>query len=103
MPFTLMHGTYHLVSRNEAGVESGFQPDGDSMQFQPGTAAVLGPLGQLEKPYQLNKIRSAQLRFEGVDALGLHFQGGATPQPRPVAGPAPDFLTRQLMLNPVPY
>jgi hypothetical protein len=44
---------------------------------------------------------SAQLRFEGIDALELHFEGSH--QPRPLADTARDFLTGRLGLNPVPY
>jgi endonuclease YncB( thermonuclease family) len=102
MPFILMHGTYHLVSRNNGG-ERGFEPDGDSMQFRPANRELLNRLTQLDRPYRLSPIGSVQLRFEGVDALELHFQGAAEHQPRPLADVARDFLTDQHGLNPVPY
>jgi hypothetical protein len=35
MPFILIHGTFHLVGRTQAGNPSGFEPDGDSIQFKP--------------------------------------------------------------------
>ena len=51
--------------------------------------------------YRLTSIGSTQLRFEGIDALELHFEGSH--QPRPLADNARDFLTGRLGLNPVPY
>jgi endonuclease YncB( thermonuclease family) len=103
MPFILIHGTFHLVSRGASGAEHGFQPDGDSLHFRPANPALLDRLTQLKRPYHLSAIGSTQLRFEGIDALELHFQGAASHQPRPLADNARDFLTGQLGLNPVPY
>jgi endonuclease YncB( thermonuclease family) len=107
MPFIVIEGTYHLVGRNGDGQEAGFQPDGDSLHFKPANPALLNRLTRLERPYRLSRIGSIQLRFEGIDALELHFSPGRgrpdTRQPPPLAEQARDFLTGQLGLNPVPY
>ncbi len=106
MPFTLITGTFHVVGRTKAGNPSGFEPDGDSMQFRPATPALLSHLKRLDQPVRLTSIGSTQLRFEGIDALELHFsagKGGVMHQPRPLADDARDFLTKELKLDPVHY
>lgn len=101
MPFTLISGTFHLVGTTRNGKPSGFEPDGDSIQFKPSNARLLDQLPRNGSAYRLTAIGSTQLRFEGIDALELHFAG--THQPRPLADDARDFLTGALGLNPVPY
>jgi hypothetical protein len=101
MPFILIQGTFHLVGRTQAGNPTGFEPDGDSIQFQPANPQLLDQLDQPGRPYRLTSIGSTQLRLEGIDALELHFD--STHQPRPLADEARDFLTGKLGLNPVPY
>src|SRR3954463_3343409 len=101
MPFIVIKGSFHLVGQTRTGRPSGFQPDGDSMQFKPANRKLLDRLERLDRPYRLTAIGSTQLRFEGIDALELHFEG--THQPRPLADTARDFLTGRLGLNPVPY
>ena len=101
MPFITITGSFHLVGRTPAGNPSGFEPDGDSMQFKSDQPALLDRLEQVGRPYKLTSIGSTQLRFEGVDALELHFAGSH--QPRPLADDARDYLTGRLALNPVPY
>jgi endonuclease YncB( thermonuclease family) len=101
MPFIVIQGTFHLVGRTQAGNPSGFEPDGDSIQFKPTTPQLLDRLDQPGRPYRLTLIDSTQLRLEGIDALELHFD--STHQPRPLADEARDFLTGKLGLNPVPY
>jgi endonuclease YncB( thermonuclease family) len=101
MPFTVIEGTYHLVGRTRAGNPSGFEPDGDSMQFKPRNPALLGGLARTGAPARLTSIGSTKLRFEGIDALELHFGGSF--QPRPLAYDARDFLTGKLHLDPVLY
>ena len=106
MPFTLIAGTFHVVGRTKAGRPSGFEPDGDSVQFRPTTSALLAHLKRLDQPVRLTSIGSTQLRFEGIDALELHFsagKGGVRHQPRPLADQARDFLTKELRLDPVTY
>jgi hypothetical protein len=65
MPFTVIEGTYHLVGRTRAGNPSGFEPDGDSMQFKPSNPALLAGLTRTGAPARLTSIGSTQLRFEG--------------------------------------
>jgi endonuclease YncB( thermonuclease family) len=101
MPFTVIQGSFHLVGRTRAGKETGFEPDGDSMQFKPEDPKLLDRLQRNGSAYRLTSIGSTQLRFEGIDALELHFEGSH--QPRPLADTARDFLTGRLRLNPVPY
>ena len=101
MPFIVISGTYHLVGRTQAGNPSGFEPDGDSIQFKPADPTLLDRLHRIGRPYKLTSIASTQLRFEGIDSLELHFDG--THQPRPRADEARDFLTGELEMNPVPY
>jgi hypothetical protein len=101
MPFFVIEGTYHLVGRTNAGNPSGFEPDGDSMQFKPNNPALIDNLRRTGAPARLTSIGSTQLRFEGIDALELHFGGSF--QPRPLAYDARDFLTGKLHMNPVLY
>ncbi|MGH7513525.1 MAG: hypothetical protein ACREOQ_11440 [Gemmatimonadales bacterium] len=106
MPFTLIKGTFRLVNKTKLGNATGFEPDGDSMQFHPYNAKLLDQLDQLMTPYRLTAIGSVQLRFEGIDALELHFtagQGGTTHQPRPLADEARDTLVDEANLDPVTY
>jgi endonuclease YncB( thermonuclease family) len=107
MPFTLIEGTFHLTNRTATGAQTGFEPDGDSIQFKPKNPALLDRLTRLQLPYRLTAIGSVQLRIEGIDALELHYKpthgGPYSHQPRPLADEARDFLTGFLGLNPVTY
>ena len=106
MPFTLIKGTFHVVNTSSNGRQTGFQPDGDSLHFKPTNPLLLDRLEKIGRPYDLTNIGSVQLRFEGIDALELHYQSRGAPsthQPRPLADNARDFLTGQAKLNPVPY
>jgi endonuclease YncB( thermonuclease family) len=101
MPFLVVRGTFHLVGQNVNGNPTGFQPDGDSIHFKPLVASHLDELEQPGNPYRLTRIGSVNLRFEGIDAPELHYQG--TRQPAPLAEQARDFLTGQIGMNPVTY
>lgn len=107
MPFTLIKGTFRLVNKTKSGSPTGFEPDGDSMQFLPNNVKLLDGLTQLMTPYRLTAIGSVQLRFEGIDALELHFTaagiGGSTHQPRPLADQARDELVTEARMDPVAY
>lgn len=106
MPFITIKGTFRLVNRTKNGNPTGFEPDGDSMQFRPVQPKLLDNLEQLVSPYRLTAIQSTQLRFEGIDALELHFtagKGGVTHQPRPLADEARDHLVTEAGLDPVQY
>jgi hypothetical protein len=106
MPFELIQGTFHLANRTSAGIETGFEPDGDSIHFKPRKRTLLDRLERVGSPYRLTNIGSTQLRFEGIDALELHFRpenGPESHQPRPLADESRDYLTGRYRLNPVPY
>jgi hypothetical protein len=106
MPFWTIQGKFRLVGKTKTGKPSGFEPDGDSMQFQPDKPALLKKLEQLMSPFRLTSISSTQLRFEGIDALELHFStsgGGNLHQPRPLADDARDHLVSESGLDPVTY
>jgi endonuclease YncB( thermonuclease family) len=101
MPFTVISGTFRVVGKTPAGNPSGFEPDGDSVQFRPEDPALLERLPVLDQPVELTTIGSTQLRMEGIDALELHFAGSH--QPRPLADQARDALTTTLGLAPITY
>jgi len=108
MPFLCLHGTVRLVNRDQAGRETGFEPDGDSIHFKPKTPRLLDELPRLRLPYRLTRIGSVNLRMEGIDALELHYSpatagGGSTHQPRPLADEARNALTGLLGMNPIDY
>ena len=107
MPFLVIQGTFHLLNQTPTGKPTGFEPDGDSIQFKPDDPGLLKQLTQLSQPFRLTKIGSVQLRLEGIDALELHYAptgGGPTShQPRPLADSARAFLTKTLRLDPVRY
>jgi hypothetical protein len=84
MPFILIQGSFHLVGRSQAGNPTGFQPDGDSIQFKPANPGLLNQLDRPGRPYRLTRIGSTQLRLEGIDALELHFDRSHQPRPWPM-------------------
>jgi hypothetical protein len=101
MPFLTIKGSFHLCGESAKGNPTGFQPDGDSMQFKPDDPSLLDRLEKTADAYRLTSIGSTQLRFEGIDALELHFEGHH--QPRPLADDSRDYLTGLLGMNPVAY
>ncbi len=103
--FLLIRGRYRVLGKNKKGSVTGFQPDGDSLHFQPDNPKLLDQLKQVGHPYRLTQIKSTQLRFEGIDALELHFQasGGNTHQPRPLADTERDRLLTRARVMPVSF
>jgi hypothetical protein len=67
-------GSYHLIGKTSSGNPSGFEPDGDSMQFKPDQPTLLERWNRVGSPYRVTSIGSTQLRFEGIDALELHLR-----------------------------
>jgi endonuclease YncB( thermonuclease family) len=102
VPFYVIKGSFRLCGQSKSGAATGFQPDGDSMQFKPENKALLDKLEVIDKPPRLTSIGSTQLRFEGIDALELHFDGRHR-QPPPLPDEARDYLTALLGMNPVTY
>jgi endonuclease YncB( thermonuclease family) len=75
---TAASSTAYLVVAGD-GVVVGKQPDGDSVRFLPADATLLG---QLENGHRVHPSAdgTVQLRFDGVDAPELHYQGHAQPR-----------------------
>jgi len=101
MPITVIAGTFQVVGQTRTGNPSGFEPDGDSIQFRPTDPDLLDRLPILDSPVRLTSIGSTQLRMEGIDALEIHFAGSH--QPRPLADQGRDALTDRLGLVPITY
>jgi len=71
MPYKLIKGEFHLYYKITRHV--GSRPDGDSMWFKPDHPAYLNDIDGRDAEF--NKGGFAQLRFEGIDALELHYTG----------------------------
>ena len=71
MSYRLIKGEFHLFYRKAKHV--GSRPDGDSVWFKPDAPTHLDNLGRHSVDF--NSGGFAQLRFEGIDALELHYQG----------------------------
>jgi endonuclease YncB( thermonuclease family) len=91
MAYRLIEGEVRLFYRTTRLV--GSRPDGDSAWFKPNNPKLLQDIGQRDA--KLNKGGFAQLRFEGIDALELHFPGSAH-QSKNEAVAARDFLLEKL-------
>jgi endonuclease YncB( thermonuclease family) len=106
MPFLVIKGAFRLLGKTKTGKPTGFEPDGDSMQFQPDDPKLLDRLQREGDAYRLTSVGSTQLRFEGIDAVEIHFQAGSAGvvrQPAPWAEDARDHLTDKAGLSPVSY
>lgn len=87
MPFTLIKGTFQVVS---------YSPDGDSIRFHPGDPALVLGLVNGDRA-RLNMRGDVQLRIEAIDTLETHFTppSGGSPslhQPLSLAREATDAL-----------
>jgi len=71
MSYRLIKGTFALHYQGQRHV--GSSPDGDSMWFKPNDPGLLQDLGGRNADF--NSGDFAQLRFEGIDALELHYPG----------------------------
>lgn len=89
MPFTLIHGSYHV---------RGYEPDGDSVRFGADNNDVWGALTGKVK---LNARGHAQLRLEAIDTLETHYNGQH--QPIDLARRALDFLLIELGIRAAQY
>ncbi len=88
MPFVLIEGTFHI---------QGYDPDGDSIKFRARNKANWRKLKG--RRLRLNKSEHVQLRFEGVDALEVHYNG--THQPLNFANQATDYMLTVLGITDV--
>lgn len=69
MSYKLVEGEVRLFYRSTCLV--GSRPDGDSVWFKPDNPRLLSDVGQRSADFNVGGF--AQLRFEGIDALELHF------------------------------
>jgi endonuclease YncB( thermonuclease family) len=74
MGYNLVKGEFSLFYNINRHV--GSRPDGDSIWFKPDNPNHLMGLGDPPRDTEFNKGDFAQLRFEGIDALELHYKGG---------------------------
>jgi endonuclease YncB( thermonuclease family) len=73
MSYTLVKGSFRLFYKTTRHV--GSRPDGDSVWFEPDNLTFFSDLGNPPRDTDYNKGGFAQLRFEGIDALELHYKG----------------------------
>jgi len=73
MSYRLIKGTFALYYIRADERRQGSRPDGDSIWFKPDDPELLHDLGGRDAKF--NKGDFAQLRFEGIDALELHYPG----------------------------
>jgi endonuclease YncB( thermonuclease family) len=98
MSYKLVEGEVRLFYHSTRLV--GSRPDGDSAWFKPDNAKLLGNIAG--RSARRNKIGFAQLRFEGIDALELHFPGSDHQLEEPTVA-ARDFLLKRLGFQEVSY
>jgi hypothetical protein len=95
MPYKLIEGEVRLFYRSTRLV--GSRPDGDSTWFKPDNPNLLSDIGHRSADF--NKGGFAQLRFEGIDALELHYPGGDHQLAAPTVA-ARDFLLEEIGFAP---
>lgn len=100
MSYRLVKGTFALFYQGERHV--GSRPDGDSLWFRPDKPSLLRNLGDPPRRAEFNGGGFAQLRFEGIDALELHYPG-SDHQSAPAAVAARDFLLQRVGFSQVQY
>lgn len=98
MPYQIFPGEFGLYYTSQLHV--GSRPDGDSMWFKPIDGSILEMLG--ERSVNYNKGGFTQLRFEGIDALELHYKG-ANHQKLPECVDARDRLLEIVGFTSVTY
>lgn len=98
MPYRLIKGKFQLSYQGERHV--GSRPDGDSMWFEPNNEAHLADLEG--RSVKFNGGGFAQLRFEGIDALELHYRG-SNHQKAPECVDARDYLLQSAGFTDVTY
>ena len=87
MPYKLVEGEIRLFYKSTRLV--GSRPGGDSAWFKPDNPKLLSNIGHRSSNF--NKGGFTQLRFEGIDALELHFPGSDHQLAAPAVA-ARDFL-----------
>jgi hypothetical protein len=94
MTYRLVEGEVRLVYQGQRLV--GSQPDGDSVWFKPDNPSLLSNI--YGRSVRFNGGGFAQLRFEGIDALEIHFETGH--QLKGPAVDARDFMLGKLGFDP---
>jgi hypothetical protein len=94
MPYKLVEGEVRLFYRSTRLV--GSRPDGDSAWFKPDNQNLLSDIGHRSADF--NKGGFAQLRFEGINALELHYPGSDHQLEAPAVA-ARDFLLEEIGLD----
>ncbi|MCK5291243.1 MAG: hypothetical protein KAR39_04395 [Thermoplasmata archaeon] len=97
MPYTLVKGEFHLYYKISRHV--GSRPDGDSLWFKPNDPAKLSNIAG--RGVSFNNGGCAQLRFETIDALELHYKG--TEQNHDLAVAARDCTTEEAGFTGIEY
>lgn len=92
-----MSGTSYRVIAGRA-VLVGKQPDGDSVRFVPDDATLLRGLQNGDR-VRVSADGSVQLRFDGIDAPELHYQGAE----QPLGAVARDLLLQRLGFTAVEF
>lgn len=92
MSYRLIKGKFALHYTRADGRQQGSYPDGDSIWFKPDEPELLQDLGG--RSADLNGGGFAQLRFEGIDALELHYPG-SNHQHKDGTVAARDFLLKK--------
>jgi endonuclease YncB( thermonuclease family) len=98
MPYRLIKGTFALYYQGQRHV--GSRPDGDSAWFKPDQPQLLDNLGGRNPDF--NGGDFVQLRFEGIDALELHYPG-SDHHHKEAAVAARDFLLQKIGFTDVEY
>ncbi|GAA2750150.1 thermonuclease family protein [Amnibacterium kyonggiense] len=88
--------TYRVITGQAVLV--GKQPDGDSVRFVPDDPSLLRALENGDR-VRISADGSVQLRFDGIDAPELHYQGAA----QPLGATARDQLLRRLGFDDVAF
>jgi endonuclease YncB( thermonuclease family) len=91
MAYRLVKGQFFLFVDN--GRRTGYQPDGDSVRFKPNNPQLLKNVGG--RSAKLNPRGLVQLRFEGIDALEIHYKD-SWQAPEHAEG-ARDYLLKDLL------
>lgn len=95
MAYKLIEGEVRLVYKVTRRV--GSRPDGDSVWFKPDNPALLEDISG--RSAKLNPVGFAQLRFEGIDALELHYPHSNHQSKIPTVA-SRDFLLEKMGFEP---
>ena len=73
MSYRLIKGEFHIFSPDNP--KQGPEPDGDTIKFKPDNPQLVELLVSDGHAPAFNKSQMVNIRFEGIDALELHFEG----------------------------